>query len=111
MEAGEHTAGGPSAVELAKVEGRYTVLARLASALWIAAIWFPFKAAQPIADSLAGEDTSVALSFSISLALAGVSTVTAIVALVRAARQKGELQRLRTRCNELESENQMLRGG
>lgn len=109
--AGEEVQQEIRPVDLAKVEGRYDLLSKLVTALWIVALWFPFKAIQPIADSLAGEDTNLGITISISLAFAGASWIGTAVTLYRSKKQRHEIERLRKRSIDLEKELAAMKGG
>jgi hypothetical protein len=77
---------------------------------WIASLWIPLQAVQPIAEDLAGEDTSVTFTFTFSVAISIALGAGMIALWLRSRGQRGELLRLRGRCAELERELEQ-RGG
>jgi hypothetical protein len=93
----------PTELEILRVQRRYDLLTRLAPAVWIASLWIPLQAVQPIADALAGKDTNVAVTVSVSIVVT-LSVSAGLIALMRRTReQRKELERLRKRCGELEA--------
>jgi len=83
---------------------RYELLKRLVPILWIATLWLPVHALQPIARSLAGEDTNVTITFTVTLGITLALGAGAMALLRRSSEQRGEIIRLRRRCANLEKE-------
>jgi hypothetical protein len=92
-------------IDLERVRGRYALLRQifsLYSPLSIAALWFPFKAAQPIANVLAGHHTELRVSIGVSIVYSAAITVGGAALLAKNRSQSRELERLRRRMEELE---------
>ena len=92
-------------MEVARVGQRYA-LARQAipPALWIVSLWVPLQAVQPIADTLAGQDTSLSVTFSVTIGISIALGAGMMALLGRSRGQRAELLRLRKRCVDLEQE-------
>ena len=94
----------PSTGEVEIALKRYEVFKNAVLVAWIAALWFPLKAATPIAEALAGNTTNVTLTVTFTLALS-VALGSGVFALWNKTKsQSQELKRLRRRCDDLEGE-------
>lgn len=93
-------------IRLEKVRGRYALLRHLFSfysPLSIAALWFPIRATQPIARSLAGHHTDLRVSIAVSFIATATISLGGVALLVKNRAQSKELRRLRERIQELEN--------
>jgi hypothetical protein len=92
-------------IDLERVRGRYSLLRQifsLYSPLSIAALYIPFRAAQPIANVLAGSQTELRVSIGVSIVYSAAITVGGAALLAKNRSQGRELQRLRERIEKLE---------
>jgi hypothetical protein len=76
----------------------------VAPAVWIVALWVPLRAAEPLAEALAGEHTSLTFRFSVTIAISIALGAGMLALAMRTRAQRKELQRLRRRCELLERE-------
>lgn len=78
--------------------------------LWIAALWIPLQGALPIAKALSGHQTSLTVSFSISIfvSISGIGAMS--ITAYRYRKQREELIRLRERSEGLEKQLKEAKG-
>lgn len=92
-------------IDLERVRGRYALLRQIFSfysPLSIAALWFPFKAAEPIAKVLTGHHTELRVSIGVSIVYSAAITIGGAALLAKNRSQGRELERLRQLIEELE---------
>lgn len=70
--------------------------------LWIISLWVPLQGAIPLAETLSGQETKLAVSVSISFAVSIAASGAMIAMFYKYRGQRDELIRLRQRCQELE---------
>lgn len=83
---------------------RYDLLKSLVPVAYIASLWIPIRAVQPIAEALAGRNTDVTITITISIALTIALGAGVVALLRRSSAQRQELQRQRRRITKLERE-------
>jgi hypothetical protein len=81
---------------------RWEVARMLVPVVWIVSLWFPIKAATPIAEALAGEDTNVTVTFSLTIVFTLAFGAGVLSLWLKNRSQANEIRRLRQRCNDLE---------
>lgn len=69
----------------------------------VALLYIPIKATVPLAHELAGKDTRLVASFSVTVAISLGSLAGVITTVLRSRGRKAELERLRGKCEGLES--------
>jgi hypothetical protein len=69
----------------------------------IALLYIPIKATVPLAHELAGKDTKLVASFSITVVISLGSLAGVITTVLRSRGRKAELERLRGKCEGLEA--------
>jgi hypothetical protein len=99
----------PTALEVRRVERRYDLARSIVPVAWIASLWIPLQGAIPIAEALAGQDTNVTLTVSISIVFSLAVSAGFLALLRRTKEQRDELRRLRRRCNDLETQLELAR--
>ena len=103
-----------SEVQLRRSLARYQLVRptiyALTTVLSIVAMWVPLRAIQPIVDALAGRETNVTLTVSITVAFTLILGGSAIAMWVKLQRQKAELIRLRARVEMYEEQAIAARG-
>jgi ABC-type nitrate/sulfonate/bicarbonate transport system permease component len=84
----------------------YDLIKKLVPALYIISFYLPIKAAAPIAESLAGQETTVSIKITIAVSIVFTLTLAATGYFLRRRikEQQGQILRLRRRCDELEEE-------
>ena len=93
----------PTQADIQLTTARYELFKWFVPAVWLGALWIPLQAALPIAKALAGENTNVALTFSLSITVSLVLGGTVYALLRRNREQRAEIIRLRRRAARLES--------
>ncbi|HEY8082850.1 MAG TPA: hypothetical protein VIE64_04750 [Solirubrobacterales bacterium] len=94
-------------LEMARMIRRYDLAKwTLPPLIWIASTWVPLKASLPIAKALAGEDTSLTVTFSITIVVSLVASGAVVAMTIRAAKARAEIKRLRGLIEELETEKE-----
>lgn len=88
---------------------RYDLLKMLVPVAWIATVWVPLRAVQPIAQALAGKDTTVTVTVTVSIVLSIALGAGVVALLRRSSAQRQELQRQRRRISTLERELESMK--
>ncbi|HET8814111.1 MAG TPA: LapA family protein [Solirubrobacterales bacterium] len=83
---------------------RYALAKSFVPILYIAALYFPIKATQPIASDLAGKNTHLTLTISITLVFSLAIAAGFLAQLKKLREQAEELRRQRRRIANLEKE-------
>lgn len=83
---------------------RYALAKSFVPIFYIAALYFPIQAAQPIASDLAGKDTNLNLTISITIVFSLAISAGFLAQLKKLREQAEELRRQRRRIANLEKE-------
>lgn len=71
--------------------------------IWIISLWVPLTAALPIAKALAGQHTTLVISFSFTLVVSLVTSGGMLAMFLRGKERQKELRRLRVLIEQLEA--------
>jgi hypothetical protein len=99
----------PSELERERVAQRYGLARMCVPVFWIVALYVPIRAAEPVAEVLAGKNTSLTVTFSVTIAISLVLGGTVIAQRMRIRAQGNELRRLRRRLEDKERQLRELR--
>jgi len=88
---------------------RYDLLKSLVPVAYIASLWVPIRAVQPIAEALAGKDTNVTITIAISIVFSIALGAGVVALLRRSSTQRQELQRQRRLIAQLERERDSMK--
>jgi len=83
---------------------RYELYKWLVPVVWIASLWIPLQAILPIARALAGRQTNVSVTLTLSIVVSLAFGAGMLAMFIRSRAQRRELRRLRSRITELEKE-------
>ena len=104
-------AAEPAEVVIARIKARYD---HAKNGVWLLAVplaWVPIRGAAPIADALAGKDTNVGLTLSISIVFSLALGGGAAALWRRTRRAERDLRNCHDRSGRLERELKALKGG
>jgi hypothetical protein len=88
-------------VDLEHIRALYALVGRVSPVLYIAALYIPIRASEPIARILAGTHTSFTMSIGINVAYSAAITVGGGALFLKTRKQSEEIQRLRDRLKEV----------